>query len=155
MQEGERFIATIYNKIRENPDLWKSTALLIVYDEHGGIYDHVPPPACLSDNFVAQPKDTKTGAPFNFDRLGVRVPAVLVSPWVPRGTVISPLDAAGAITNERIFEHASIPATVTNFFLPNFDQNNQRSPREKSTQTFLDLLSLPAMRTDDISFDVE
>jgi hypothetical protein len=43
---------------------------------------------------------------------------------------------------------------VTSFFLPGFDQNNQRSPREKTAETFLDLLSLPAMRTDDISFDV-
>lgn len=153
MQEGERFIATIYNAIRENPALWQSTALLIVYDEHGGIYDHVPPPGCQSDGFVAQPKDTGMGAPFNFDRLGVRVPAVLVSPWVPRGTVVSPLKPDGTLDNERVFEHASIPATVTNFFLPNFDQN-QRPLREKNAQTFLDLLTLPAMRTDDISFDV-
>ena len=44
VQQGEVFIAQIYNAIRQNPDLWKSTALLVVYDEHGGIYDHVPPP---------------------------------------------------------------------------------------------------------------
>lgn len=154
VQEGEVFIATIYNAIRQNPALWQSTALLILYDEHGGIYDHVLPPNCQPDGFVAQPKDTGTGAPFSFDRLGVRVPAVLVSPWVPRGTVVSPLNPDGTITNERVFEHASIPATVTSRFLPGFDQNSQRSPREKSAQTFLDLLSLPAMRSDDISFDV-
>src|SRR5205085_9064434 len=41
VQSGEVFIATIYNAIRQNPDLWRSTALLITYDEHGGIYDHV------------------------------------------------------------------------------------------------------------------
>ena len=64
------------------PALWESTALLIVYDEHGGIYDHVPPPSCTPDGFVAQPDATGTGKPFLFDRLGVRVPAVLVSPWV-------------------------------------------------------------------------
>ena len=46
---GEIFIASVYNAIFGNPDLWKSTALLIVYDEHGGIYDHVPPPACPDD----------------------------------------------------------------------------------------------------------
>jgi len=61
-----------------------STALLIVYDEHGGIYDHVPPPACTPDGFVAQPDATGTGKPFLFDRLGVRVPAVLVSRGSPR-----------------------------------------------------------------------
>jgi phospholipase C len=153
VQEGEIFIATVYNAIRENPELWESTALLIVYDEHGGIYDHVLPPPCMPDGFVAQPKDTGTGAPFTFDRLGVRVPAVLVSPWVPRGTVVSPMKADGTIDNERIFEHAGIPGTVTNFFLPGFD-NKQRSPREAAAETFLDLLSLPAMRDDDVSFDL-
>jgi phospholipase C len=152
VQEGEVFIATIYNAIRQNPALWESTALLIVYDEHGGIYDHVQPPSCLPDGFVAQPKDTGTGSPFAFDRLGVRVPAVLVSPWVPRGTVVSPLLADGTVDQKRIFEHASIPATVTNFFLPGFD-NKQRSPREAAADTFLDLLSLPVMRDDDVSFD--
>jgi hypothetical protein len=67
--------------------------------------------------------------------------------------VVSPLGPDGAIQNLRVFEHASIPATVTNWFIPNFDPK-QRSPREQSAQTFLDLLSLPTMRTDDISFDV-
>lgn len=153
VQEGEIFIAAVYNAIRQNPELWESTALLIVYDEHGGIYDHVLPPPCMPDGFVAQPKDTGTGVPFTFDRLGVRVPAVLVSPWVPRGTVVSPMKADGTIDNERIFEHAGIPGTVTNFFLPGFD-NKQRSPREAGAETFLDLLSLSAMRDDDVSFDL-
>jgi phospholipase C len=140
--EGERFIASVYQAIRRNPALWASTALLITYDEHGGIYDHVPPPACMPDGFVAQPKDTQTNKPFLFDRLGVRVPAILVSPWVPKG-VVQP-NAAGA---ERIFEHASIPATASKWLIPNFN-NNDRSPREAAAETFLDLLSLPVMRPD-------
>src|ERR1700730_13840358 len=78
VREGERFIANTFNAIRKNPDLWKSTALLVVYDEHGGIYDHVVPPACTPDGYSAKAADTGTGAPFNFDRLGIRVPAVLV-----------------------------------------------------------------------------
>lgn len=135
VQAGEIFIGTVYNAIRQNPDLWKSTALLIVYDEHGGIYDHVPPPSCTPDDFVAQPKDTGTGQPFKFDRLGVRVPAILVSPWIPKATVVpGPEDAV----NGRTFEHASIPGTVTNYFLKTYDN---RSKREKAAQTFLDLLS--------------
>jgi phospholipase C len=63
------------------------------------------------------------------------VPAILVSPWVPKGTVVS----------GRVFEHASLPATATKFFLGQYDQ---RSPREKAADTFLDLLSLSTMRTD-------
>lgn len=141
--EGERFIASIYNAIRGNPALWETTALLVTYDEHGGIYDHVPPPACTPDGFVAQPKDTKTGMPFHFDRLGVRVPAVLISPWVPKGTVV----------DGRVFEHASIPATATEWLLPGFD-NAQRSPREAAAETFLDLLSLPTMRANTPTFQL-
>jgi phospholipase C len=145
VQAGERFIASVYNAIRGNPNLWKSTALLVVYDEHGGIYDHVPPPACMKDGFVAQPNDTQTGRPFEFDRLGVRVPAILVSPWIAKGTVVKGPQEPGG----RTFEHASIPATVTQFFLGDYEQ---RSPREKAADTFLDLLTLPVMRTDGPEF---
>jgi phospholipase C len=135
VRAGEIFIASVYNAIHANPALWTSTALLIVYDEHGGIYDHVPPPACPPDGFVASPDATGIGAPFSFDRLGVRVPAILVSPWIPKGTVVTgPEDPAQG----RIFEHASIPATVTEFFLGAYDK---RSPREKQAATFLGPLS--------------
>jgi len=135
VQQGEVFIATVYNAIRQNPDLWKSTALLIAYDEHGGIYDHVSPPGCPKDGFTAPPDQTGVpGLTFEFDRLGVRVPAILVSPWIPKGTVVpGPGEANG-----RVFEHASIPATVTKFFLGDYPK---RTPREIQAATFLDLLS--------------
>jgi phospholipase C len=132
VKEGETFIATVYNAIRRSP-AWESTALLIVYDEHGGLYDHVPPPACTPDDSV----DKTTG--FKFDRLGIRVPAILVSPWVDAGTRVN-----------RVFEHASIPATVTKHFLGDYEQ---RSPREKAADTFLDVLSRPTARTDYFAFD--
>jgi phospholipase C len=147
VREGERFIASVYNAIKSNAALWESTVLLVTYDEHGGIYDHVAPPACTPDGFVAQPADTQTGKPFLFDRLGVRVPAVLVSPWIPKGTVVPGAGAAGG----RIFEHASIPATVTKFFIGAYDD---RSVREKNAETFLDLLTLNTMRTDTPDFDL-
>jgi phospholipase C len=146
VQEGERFIANTYNAIRTNPNLWNSTALLIVYDEHGGVYDHVVPPACTPDGFSAKPADTGTGEAFNFDRLGVRVPAVLVSPYIPKGTVVpGPEDPA----NARIFEHACIPATVTNHFL---NGDAKRTPREKQANTFLDLLWGPMRPDSDIPY---
>ena len=141
VQSGEIFIATVYNAIHENPDLWKSTALLVVYDEHGGIYDHVPPPACTPDGFLAAAADTGTGFPFAFDRLGVRVPAVLISPWITKGTVVPGTEDAA---NGRIFEHASIPGTVTQHFIGTLDA---RSPREKAAPSFLDLLG-DTMRPD-------
>jgi phospholipase C len=131
--------------------LWQSTALLIVYDEHGGIYDHVVPPACTPDQFQASPNDTGTGIPFAFDRLGVRVPAILISPWIPKGTIVN-----------RVFDHASIPGTITKFFLGDY---SPRSPRETSADVFIEpnvapvdparnLLSLETMRTDCPDFDV-
>jgi phospholipase C len=132
---GEQFIASVYNAIRQNANLWPSTALLVVYDEHGGIFDHVPPPPCTPDGFVAQPSATGTPDPFHFDRLGVRVPAILISPWVQKGSVIN-----------EVFEHASIPGTVTEFFIGDYPD---RTPREIAANTFLDYLALPAMRTDD------
>jgi phospholipase C len=135
VRAGEQFIATVYNRLRENAALWESTALLIVYDEHGGIYDHVPPPSCEPDGFVAQPKDTGTPDPFHFDRLGVRVPAVLVSPWVEKESVV-----------EEVFEHACIPGTATEFFLGDYDV---RSPREKKARNFLEHLTLDQMRGED------
>jgi phospholipase C len=141
--EGERFIATIYNAVRQNRQLWESTALRSVDDEHGGIYDHVSPPACVADGFVAQPDATGTGKPFLFDRLGVRVPAVLVSPWIRRGTVVG---------NDRVFEHASIPATVSSFFLGDYAD---RTAREKAAGTFLDLLTLNDLRADAPEFELD
>jgi len=135
VQEGERFIGNIYNAIRGNDALWETTALLVVYDEHGGLYDHVVPPACTPDGFKAQAGDTGIGMPFAFDRLGVRVPAVLISPFIPKGTVV----------DGRIFEHACIPNVVTNHFL---NGDAARTVREKGSETFLDLLS-DDMRDDD------
>jgi phospholipase C len=152
IQAGELFIASVYNAIKQNASLWQSTALLVVYDEHGGIYDHVVPPACTPDQFTASANDTGTGQPFAFDRLGVRVPAILISPWIPKGSVV----------DGRIFDHASIPATVTKFFLGDY---SPRSPRETTADVFIEpnvapvdptrnLLSLAAMRTDCPDFDV-
>jgi phospholipase C len=146
VQEGERFIAGVYNAIRTSPSLWGTTALLVVYDEHGGIFDHVPPPACTPDGYQAKPADTGTSETFLFDRLGVRVPAILVSPYVPKGIVVpGPEDPA----NARIFEHASIPATVTNFFL---NGDAKRTIREEKASTFLDLLSGPMRADSDIPY---
>jgi len=146
IQHGEIFIASVYNAIFNNPDLWRSTALLIVYDNNGGIYDHVVPPACETDGYTAPAESTGTGAPFAFDRLGVRVPAVLVSPWIPKGTVISgPEVPAGG----RIFDHASIPATVTNFFI---EGRVKRTMREQNAKTFLDVLSDQLRPDDELPF---
>jgi phospholipase C len=145
-------IAEVYMAIKRNPTLWANTALLVLYDEHGGIYDHVVPPACTPDQFTAPANATGTGTEFKFDRLGVRVPAILISPWIPKNTVVT----------DRVFDHASIPATVTKFFLGDYAP---RSPRETSADVFIEanvqpvdparnLLSLSVMRNDCPEFNV-
>ena len=139
---GEKLIAEVYTHIKGNPQTWSSTALLVVYDEHGGIFDHVPTPGCTPDGYSAGPADTQLSYTFNFDRLGVRVPAILISPWVPKGTVVG---------TDRIFEHASIPNTVTKHFIGPYPA---ATAREQAAQTFLDLLSLPTMRTDSVVFSM-
>jgi len=142
VKAGERFIAMVHNTIRAIPELWESTALLVVYDEHGGLYDHVVPPACTPDGYVASAAATGTGMPFKFDRLGIRVPAILISPYVAKGTVVPGPESP---SSQRIFEHASIPATVTEHFLTKYDK---RTDREKGAETFLDLLG-DTLRPDD------
>lgn len=74
---AQEFIASVYNTIRANEELWLSTLLVVMYDEHGGFYDHVEPPRAV-------PPDNLACEGCNFDSLGVRVPVVLVSPWVDK-----------------------------------------------------------------------
>ncbi len=76
---AEQLIADVYNALRGNEALWRTTVLVVLYDEHGGFYDHVSPPAAV-------PPDAHQEE-YTFDRLGIRVPALLVSPWVDRGVV--------------------------------------------------------------------
>jgi len=158
VQQGEIFMSMVYNAIFDNADLWPSTALLIVYDEHGGIYDHVIPPNCTPDGFTASAQETGTGTPFAFDRLGVRVPAVLVSPWVQKGSVI----AGPYAQNGRTFEHACIPATVMKWLLNSFDPQSlspsdrqkflSATPREQAADTFLNLLTDDRQPDDDCPY---
>lgn len=84
LMKAEKLIADVYNAIRSNDSLWETTLLVVVFDEHGGFYDHVPPPAAVAP-------DGKTDE-YDFTRLGVRVPALLVSPWVGRGVLHQQFD---------------------------------------------------------------
>ena len=102
--KGEAFIHDVYTALRASPQ-WNSTLLVITYDEHGGCFDHVPPPG------GATPPDNSAGEfGFDFTRFGVRVPAVLVSPWVSPGTVFR------APAGSPPLDHTSILATIEHRF---------------------------------------
>ena len=97
---GEQFILAVYSALRTSP-AWNETLLVVTYDEHGGCYDHVAPPS------GATPPDSSVGElGFDFRRFGVRVPAVLVSPWIEAGTVFR------APSTGPPFDHTSILKTV-------------------------------------------
>ncbi len=92
IRRGEFLIAQVYNALRSNAPLWNETLLVVLYDEHGGFYVHVfPPPATPPDNYVSE---------YSFAQFGVRVPALLISPWTKKGFL------------ETVFDHMSLLKTL-------------------------------------------
>ncbi|KAF5792978.1 putative phosphoesterase, alkaline phosphatase-like, alpha/beta/alpha [Helianthus annuus] len=137
---GQKLVKEIYETLRASPQ-WNESLLVITYDEHGGFFDHVKTP------YVNVPSpDGNTGpAPsfFKFDRLGVRVPTIMVSPWIKKGTVIS--SPKGPAPNSE-YEHSSIPATIKKMF--NLS-SNFLTHRDAWAGTFEHIVSqLNAPRTD-------
>jgi phospholipase C len=99
VQVGERFVAKVVEALMHSP-AWESTAFFLTYDEHGGYYDHVPPPRAIKPDNIApipvpgQPPLTPGG----YDRYGFRVPAVVVSPWARRHYVSNVVQDHTSIT---------------------------------------------------------
>jgi phospholipase C len=112
VREGERLIAEVYNTLRANPDVWNKTLLVVTFDEHGGYYDNAPPPKTVSPDGLAS-RDPS----FGFDRLGVRVPTILISPWLPKGKV-----------DHTVYDHASILSFTERLFdLPPLTERDARA----------------------------
>jgi phospholipase C len=80
---GEAFAASVINAVIDGP-AWDRTLLLWTYDEHGGYYDHVPPPAAVPPDNIAPVVLAGESAYDGFGRYGFRVPFALVSPWARR-----------------------------------------------------------------------
>jgi len=100
---GEDLVYRLYNALREGPR-WEKTLFVITFDEHGGCYDHVPTPppfAVAPDDRIPQPGQPGYSG-FNFKRYGVRVPTLLISPWIEQGTVCN-----------TVFDHTSVIRTVS------------------------------------------
>ena len=79
---GEAFVARVVNAVMQSPQ-WEKTLLVWYYDEHGGYYDHVPPPRAIAPDTI-KPQLEKDDVPGGYDVYGCRVPAVVVSPWARR-----------------------------------------------------------------------
>ena len=102
IRDGQDLVLAVYNALATSAH-WERTLLIVFYDEHGGFFDHVAPPEAPDD-------DRKT-----FGRYGVRVPALIVSPWIEPGSV-----------SHTLFDHTSIIKTILLRFCP----DALRAPRE-------------------------
>jgi phospholipase C len=100
---GDQLVDTVYNALKNSP-CWESTMLVVIFDEHGGCYDHVPPPPAVP------PAPPKPGQKFAFDRYGVRIPAVIASPLIAPGTVLR------AAPGSQPYDHTSIISTLRKRF---------------------------------------
>jgi phospholipase C len=129
---GEQLIHDVYYALHNGP-AWNNTLLIVTYDEHGGCYDHVPPPtnAVPPDKTVGQDK-------FDFKRFGPRVPTVLVSPLIAPGTVFRVAPDAMPL------DHTSILKTIeTRWSLPSL------TARDAAAEDVGAVLTLATPRTDD------
>jgi phospholipase C len=102
---GEQLIQTVYEAIR-NSGVWESSLLIITYDEHGGFYDHFAPPG--AEQGVVAPDDNSSNkyneSGFTFEQFGVRVPAVIISPWI------------NAQVDHTVYDHSSVLKTIEELF---------------------------------------
>jgi len=128
VRHGEHLLADVYATLRGSA-LWEKSLLIVLFDEHGGFFDRMSPPQP-----VPNPDGKRSGVPeFDFDRLGLRVPAILVSPYTERGMV-----------DLIVYEHASVPAMVKKVFeLPAF-----LTERDAAANTFESALARDTPRTD-------
>jgi phospholipase C len=127
---GERLIKQVYETIRNSPH-WNDSLLLITYDEQGGFYDHVNPPKTVSPGDTISDEGNNHNN-FDFTQLGIRVPAIVISPLIPANLI-----------DHTIFDHTSFLATMENLYgLPALTN------RDGQANTFNHLLSLNTPRTD-------
>jgi phospholipase C len=124
--EGEAFAARVINAVMAGP-AWDRTLLVWTYDEHGGYYDHVPPPAAVPPDSIPPQVPPGQGSAYDgFARYGFRVPCAVVSPWARRNYV-----------SHRVFDHTSILKLVeTKWNLPALTY------RDANAASLLDLVDL-------------
>jgi phospholipase C len=134
---GEHLIADVYDALAGNHQLFQESVLIVTFDEHGGFFEHIAPGAAANPDGQDSPNpddNSNFQAPaFAFDRLGLRVPALIVSPWIPKGTV-----------ENRLLQHTAVIRTATEMFGLSGPLNH----RDGQAASFANLFQqLPAPRT--------
>jgi phospholipase C len=123
VSSGEKLLAKVYGALVNNPDLFAKTLLVVTYDEHGGLFDHVAPPAAPSP-FTARMTN------YNYETYGARVPAIFINPYVKPGIFRSA--QAGTY-----FDHTSLLATLRD----QFGLTGSLSPRVDKAPAFQGLIN--------------
>src|SRR5690606_18560024 len=134
MGPGEALLRDVYIALTSRPEKWMRTLLIITYDEHGGYFDHVQPPAIRTD-----PPPGAHYANGAFTHLGVRVPTLVVSPWVARRSV-----------HTGLFDHTSILQLLAERFGGGTDAYSSEvtARRARGIQSASDLIGLDTARSD-------
>jgi phospholipase C len=133
---GEALLASVVDAIGKSP-LWLKTLFILTYDEHGGYYDHVPPPPALKPDDVPPMVLPGEYQYEGFARYGFRVPSVLVSPYAKAGKYVSHV----------VYDHTSVLATLQRKWnLPSFTY------RDANANDFLDFLDLEALERQEPTF---
>jgi phospholipase C len=136
---GESLLKTVYSSLIANTEAWKKTLLIVTFDEPVGSFDHVPPPAAVPP-WGAGKAPAKLEQGFTFDRYGGRVPTVLISPLIERGTVFRS-------ETDQPYDHTSLIATLLKWRglsdkIADFGERTRKAP------TFENVITRSAPRTD-------
>jgi phospholipase C len=130
VNRGEAFIKATYEAIRGSA-FWESSLLIITWDEHGGFFDHAIPPDAVAPGDTALNSSHNMNG-FTFEKYGPRVPALVISPLIPRNLI-----------DHRLYDHASVPATLEALF-----GLNALTKRDAAANRLASLLTLTAPRND-------
>jgi len=122
---GEAFLAQVVDALRDSP-AWLKTMLILTYDEHGGYYDHVPPPPALAPDSIPPVVQPSESTYDGFARYGFRVPSIVVSPYAKRDYV-----------SHAVYDHTSILAMVERKW--NLAAMTYRDANANDLSDFLDL----------------
>ena len=135
MAGGEGFLGQVINALRASP-LWRKTLFIFAYDEHGGYYDHVPPPAALAPDSIAPVVNPGESTYDGFARYGFRVPAIVIGPYAKRDYV-----------SHVVYDHTSILA-----FLERKWNLAAMTYRDANANDLTDFLDLQAMKASQPTF---